>query len=49
MNCHRTSNAGTLPPGRWRIAWQEQKYGSERLTVLDELVIPSATLVEIGL
>lgn len=42
-------DAVPLPPGRYRIDWQEQQWESERLTVLDELEVPAGTLVEIGI
>ncbi len=42
-------DAVPLPPGRYRIDWQEQEYGTERMTVLDELEVPPGTLVEIGI
>lgn len=37
-----------LPPGRYRIDWQEQQFGSP-VTVLEMLEIPTGTLVEIGI
>jgi len=35
-----------LPPGRYKLDWWEDKHGSERMTLLDEFVIESGTLVE---
>lgn len=35
-----------LPPGRYRLDWQEKQHGSDRITLLDEFTIESGTLVE---
>lgn len=38
-----------LPPGRYRVDWQESQRGSERITLLDELRVPPGSLVELEL
>ena len=35
-----------LPPGRYRLDWWEDQHGSKRMTLLDEFVIESGTLLE---
>ncbi|MCH7509526.1 MAG: VWA domain-containing protein [Proteobacteria bacterium] len=35
-----------LPPGRYRLDWQEEKYDSQRMTLVDEFEIEPGMLVE---
>lgn len=35
-----------LPPGRYRLDWQEEQYDSQRMTLVDEFEIEPGTLVE---
>lgn len=36
-----------LPPGRYRLDWQDAQFGTERTTLLDEFKIEPGTLVEL--
>lgn len=36
-----------LPPGRYRLDWQDAEHGSKRSTLADELVVEAGTLLEV--
>jgi len=36
-----------IPPGRYRLDWQETEHGSKRNTLVDDLTVVAGTLVEI--
>jgi len=38
-----------VPPGRYRLDWHEVQHETERMTLVDEIVIPDHTLVEVEL
>ncbi len=38
-----------VPPGRYRLDWHEEQHGTQRMTLVEEFVIPDHTLVEIEL
>ncbi len=38
-----------VPPGRYRLDWQQTQHGSKRNTLIDELTVEAGTLVEVEL
>jgi hypothetical protein len=47
MVIERTWDPIPVPPGRYRLAWEQGKGGSERNTLVEEIPVHGGSLVEV--